>query len=109
MTGDFHRVFAGERARRAHHGEQDFIDLSSVPHDVSVMNGVALRGGRLFRMFADGTKTLLRYRQRPRTRKSDHCQAAFAQRRRNRSNGVVKHETRPVVREGERPREPWMD
>ena len=45
MTGDFHNILARERARRAHHRDQNFIDGFSVADDVAELDGVR-RGGR---------------------------------------------------------------
>ena len=92
VTGDFDHVFASERARGAHDGEQDFIHGSSLPHDPAVMNRVSRRCGWLRRGLTDRQKAPVRDRQRLGSGKTDHRQTAFAQRRCNRGYGVVEHE-----------------
>ena len=91
VAGDLDHVFARERARRAHHREQHFVHRPSGPLDLAVMNRVRLRSRRPQGVFAGRHETLVRHRQRLRAGQSDDRQTAFAQWRRNRSDGVVKH------------------
>ena len=59
MTGDFHHVLARECARRAHHGDQHFINGFSVAHDVAELNRVRIGGGRFQRIFSDRRKNFV--------------------------------------------------
>ena len=91
VAGDFDHILARERARRAHDGQQGFIHVLSVAHDVAEVNRVRGRGGRLGRGLAGGREAAVGDRQRLRAGNADHGQPAFAERGGDRSYGVVLH------------------
>src|ERR1035437_9954262 len=110
VTGNLHSVLAREGAWCAQDGEQHFINDLKIPltpalypaggkgvksffiaDDFAVLNRVRRRGGRFQRTFPDGQKTFVRDGECLRTGNSHDGQAAFAERRGDGSNGVVKH------------------
>jgi len=90
VTGDFHRVLARERARRAQDGEQHFIHVLAVPDDFAEMNRVRRRSGRFQRIFSNRQKTFVHDGERLRPGDADNGETAFAERSGNSGNGVIK-------------------
>ena len=91
VTGNLHRVLARERARRAQHGEQHFVNHLSAAHDFAVLDRVRRRDGRFQGIFAGGQKTFVGDRQRLRAGNADDGQPAFTERRGDGGDGVVEH------------------
>jgi hypothetical protein len=91
VAGNFHHVLARERPRRAHHRQQNFIDVLTMANDLAIMNCVGWRDGWFERRLADGNKTLVSHGERLRAGKANDGQSAFTEWRCDGSDGVVKH------------------
>ena len=91
VAGDLDDILAGEGAGRAHDGEQGLVHVLAVAHDVAEVDRMRRRGGRFDGRCAGGRKGAVRDGERLRAREADDGQPAFAERRGNRSDGVVQH------------------
>ena len=104
VAGDFHHVLAREGARRAHDREQHFVHIPPAAHHVAIENRMASAPRRAWAPAA-GRKTPVGHRERFRAGNPNHRQPAFAQRRRNRSYGVVQqHRSEVKAKPAGRPR-----
>ena len=91
VAGDLDHIFAREGARRAHDGEQGLIHGLPVAHDMAEVGRVRRRGGWLDGRFAGRSKRPVGHGQCFRARDADDGQPALAERRGNRSYGIVQH------------------
>jgi hypothetical protein len=98
MTTDFHSVLAGEGARGAKDREQYLIHVLAVADYFPEMNGVGGGGGRRKGGFAGGPETGFGDGKGAGAGKADYGETAFAQRRGDGGDCVVKHNVPGVKR-----------
>jgi hypothetical protein len=91
VTGDFDDVFTGEGARGVHDGEEDFIEVFVVAHNMAIMNGMGLSRGNAGGVLASRDEATVGECQGIFSRNANDSDAAFTKRGSNRGNGIIQH------------------